>query len=86
MLATDNEQFDCTACELAIAQAALWPENAEAWRVFLSVARRFIADTHLTPVVLAQHLAGRDEEHALDLIDRLALIYDMVVPSPKGES
>ncbi len=80
VLETDGEQFDCSTCALAAAQAGLRPENAEAWRVYGQIARRFIVDAGLGSHVMTHCLAGRDAEDALDLMDRLALIYDELVP------
>lgn len=77
--------FDCDDCELKRAQANLWPENAEAWVIFSSVARRFVADLHLGAYVLERQLADHTTDDALDLLDRLSLIYDLVSPAPAAE-
>ena len=62
--------------------AALDPENQEAWTVWQRVARRFVFDFHLGAIVLAPELATRTPEAQADLLARLGLIYDRVMPSP----
>ncbi len=77
---TDPEQFDCTVCPLAAAQAALWPENVEAWSLFERVSRRFVHEFKLGPDVMQHSLAGRDSDDVLDMVDRLTIIYDVLAP------
>jgi hypothetical protein len=79
---TDPEEFDCASCELARKQDELWAENIDAWQVFQDLARRFVVDVGIGALVLERHLADRGIADALDLVDRLALIYDVVCPRP----
>ena len=85
VLETEPQLFDCDDCELKCAQANLWPENAEAWAIFVSVARRFVADVHLGAYVLERQLADYTTDDALDILERLSLIYDLVSPAPAAE-
>lgn len=58
----------------------LYPENLEAWRVFQAMGRRFVVDTGLMPDVFRLATKDADSDTVEGLLDRLALIYDIVQP------
>jgi hypothetical protein len=61
----------------------LWPENAEAWRIFQQVVTRFTVDLHAGNEVLRRATAHVDDvEEFGALMDRLSLIYELVYPPP----
>jgi len=74
--------FDCAACPVALAQADLWPENAEAWDLFEAIASRAAVDLQMGGTVLAHALADRDTDDGLILVRRLAVLYDRICPPP----
>jgi len=57
-------------------------ENARAWRVFQQVARRLVMDWQLAPLVLEWAMADVPETDRLDVLARLAVIYDAMAPPP----
>lgn len=67
---------------MARAQAGLWPENVEAWILFQRVASRCVHDLQLASTLVQIELEGRERSEALDLLDRLTLCYDLVIPRP----
>lgn len=66
--------------------ADLAPENADAWQLFFRVTSRFAADLHCVNAVLARVLDSLDGDEALDLLERLSLIYDTLCPPPEPKS
>jgi hypothetical protein len=59
------------------------PENAEAWGLFQRISCRFAAEFQTASAFLARVLDGMDGDDALDLLDRLSLIFDAVCPPKK---
>lgn len=80
------ELFDCQKCPVADALEGLEDDNAEAWRMFQRLAGRFVVEMHLSPEVFRCYTAERSERELDDLLDRLELIYDVVMPVRKGET
>lgn len=87
VLDTDADQFDCEDCPLAAAQDALWPENAEAWTVFIELGQRVVREWGLAGSVWQTVIEGRTRQEAKDLMERIATIYDVMVPAeaPKAD-
>lgn len=79
-LESDPEQYDCETCAVQASLLALRTENREAWRIYEQLISRFTFDTHSVGVLLERVLRDREAEEAVDLVARLALIYDEVVP------
>ncbi len=79
-LETDGEQYDCETCPVADHLQGLWPENAEAWRIYRLLASRFLVDLHAGGAALTKLTADLDEEPFEDLMQRLAIIYDVLCP------
>jgi hypothetical protein len=79
---TDADVFDCQACPVVDALDGLWPENRAAWTLSRQILSRFTYDTR--SVALALDRATRDLDPAawLELVERLAMIYDFVYPPP----
>jgi hypothetical protein len=68
---------------VAAALEGLWPENAEAWRIFHQVVSRFTHDLQAGGEALRRLTAGvTDVDDYEDLLARLALIYDLLYPPP----
>jgi hypothetical protein len=85
VLDTDPDEFDCDTCVVRDRQADLWPENADAWRLYHQLVTRFLVDGQLLPVALTRLTADMTLEAFTDALDRLAVIYDVLQP-PKAES
>jgi hypothetical protein len=65
----------------------LWPENAHAWRVYHQIVSRFGIDFGgVTAWLLDRVTDGMDPEDAVELVERLALIYDTLNPAPSTDS
>lgn len=80
VLETDAALFDCDTCAVAQALADLWPENVVAWTFFHRLSSRLVRDTHLAGELLRSYTADWDPDAIADLIDRLALVHDVLVP------
>jgi len=81
---TDPDVFDCVACPVAQAAQDLWPENAEAWDLFQRLATRLVVDVGLAAPGFQRVTEGFSVTEVHDLVERLATIYDLVMP-PKTE-
>lgn len=81
-LRREPELYDCDTCLVRIAVEELAPENGEAWNMFHHLAQRFLVDTHLTAKAFEALTADWDAERILDLLERLGIIYDIVMPPP----
>jgi hypothetical protein len=80
----DAQNFDCQTCPLAERLEALDAENAEAWRIFGRIYSRLALDMPgFVEPFLARVLADYDTDDALDLSERLGVIYDVLNP-PKN--
>lgn len=58
----------------------------EAWRLYHQVATRFCRDWGLVVFRLERELAGVPAAAALDLLDRLELLYNRLQPPTPRES
>ena len=83
-LANDPEPYDCETCPVLAAEHALWPENARAWDTYRQLATRFVVDAGLGSDAFQALTADLDAPDRLDLLARLALIYDEVQPPKLG--
>jgi len=77
---TDAEQFDCETCPVQAALGALDDPNARAWRLFHQIAQRFVVDAQIGGEVFRLLTAQDDTESASELLERLAIIYDFLMP------
>jgi hypothetical protein len=81
VLETDTDQFDCDTCPVREAQDRLRPENIEAWELFQVLMNRWVWDAQATgPYFLA--LTEDRPEDRRDLMERCALIYEILLPPP----
>ena len=67
---------------MARALEGLLAENAEAWRIFRLLATRLLVDLGAGNTALDRLTADLDVEQFEDLMQRLALIYDVLYPAP----
>lgn len=74
--------YDCDACPVADAFEDLEDdrENLEAWHLFNRAVNRFTVDAHVAGSVVLKIAGDRDPESFGDLVERLALLYDVVCP------
>jgi hypothetical protein len=77
---TDAELFDCDDCPVREALEGLWPENADAWRMFHRVVTRFAVDMHAGAEIMRRLAVDIDADDFGDLVDRFSLIYDLLYP------
>lgn len=71
---------------MRLAQESLFPENARAWLIFHQTATRFLADVSAGGCALERLTADVGQEEFSDLIERLALLYDVLCPPPAPKS
>lgn len=94
MRATDAEihedpgAYNCDVCPLASALVDLrmYPENERAWYVYQQLASRFSVDTHTCAVVLERLTKDDEPDEFADLMQRLAVLYDVLQPQAAPES
>jgi hypothetical protein len=86
VLATeDDDAFDCETCPVANAQATLDETNREAWSVYRRVCQRFPYDFHAAPLLLDRLTEHWPASEVVDLLDRLALMYDVLNPPRRAD-
>jgi len=80
VLETDAQEFNCDTCVVRQRFDGLDPENAEAWGAFQTCATRFCVESRSTGAVLTRIGESLETEAFADLVARISLIYDGVVP------
>lgn len=76
----EAESFDCENCPVAAHLDTLDADNRKAWEMAHVLCRRFLQEHHALGPVLVNFMHDLDEDDRLDLIRRLNLIYDVLVP------
>lgn len=73
---------------MAAALDGLWPENRDAWHLYQRIVSRFTVDCQVLGPLLLRVVDGRDLDDALDVVQRLSLIYQELGPgsAPRPES
>lgn len=61
-------------------------DNAEAWSIFQKLARRFVVDAELVAMVYQRLTAHLEADDAADMLERMCVIYDLVMPEKKPSS
>ncbi len=79
----EADLFDCERCPVARARDEVWPENLDAWRIFQRMAARVVVETQIGPEVFRRLTEDRTPGEIEDVIDRLAVIHQWLVPAPK---
>lgn len=79
----EPELFNCTTCPVAAARASVWPENLDAWHVFQRLAARVVVETHVGAEVFRRLTEERGPDDVDDLVERLSVIYEWLVPPPR---
>lgn len=75
----------CDECPVAMQIDGLCAVNKRAWKMYRRVLSRFAADTHAIPLVLHRVTADLDLDDFADLMDRFAILYDVLCPPPAGQ-
>lgn len=68
---------------MADAQATLDADNREAWGMYGRIVSRLTVDLHMAPVVFARAVDGMDSDEVLTLVDRLAVMHNILNPPPQ---
>lgn len=85
---TLNEEpdlFDCETCAVEAQLAGMDADNKRAWDLAHLLLSRFMHDTQSMGAVLTRLSADLDDEDFADLVRRLSMIYDVLMPAPKGD-
>lgn len=82
-MASDPDAFNCDTCPVRQKQEALDAPTRRALGIWATVGRRFVLEHGLAPWVLTPLTRGWTDDDKADLIDRLAMIYDTLVPPVK---
>lgn len=77
---TDAQEFDCQACPVRDHLDGLWPENRAAWTLYQRIVNRLTYDCGLIGSLFESAVQGADFEERVELMQRLAIIYDALVP------
>lgn len=83
LLETESELFDCETCPVEAHLSIMDADNRRAWQLAHLLLTRFIADTHSFGPALARLTADLDEDDFADLLRRMTIIYDVLVPAPQ---
>jgi hypothetical protein len=62
----------------------LWPENAEAWRVYQLLCGRTVSDCQAASLVLDRVTDGWEIERFIALVDRLDIVANVLSPHNNG--
>jgi len=76
----EAESFDCEHCPVAEHLESLDTDNRRAWDLAHTLGQRFLVDNHALGPVLVSVMDGMDLDDRIDLVRRLNLIYDVLVP------
>lgn len=82
----EAESFDCGSCPVQAHLAGLDVDNQHAWDLAHTLLTRMVGDTHSFGPLLVRLTGEMDEEVFADLVQRLTLIYDVLVPAPRRRS
>ena len=66
--------------------AGLDSDNAKAWNLTHQMCTRFLSDSQAIGPVLVRLTSDLDEDEFADLLRRISLIYDVLVPPPQRNS
>lgn len=83
LLTSEPELFDCGSCAISCHLSELDADNAKAWHLTKLLLTRFVADTQGLGPWLVRLTPDLDEVGFEDLLRRLSLIYDVLVPAPQ---
>lgn len=76
---------DCNECPVAHWIDTLDAPNREAWRLYRQVVTRFTVDAQAIPLVLSRITADYDVDSFTELLDRFAVLHDVMCP-PRSET
>lgn len=79
----EAELFECETCPVAAHLDGMDLENRRAWDLTHLLCSRLMADTHGAGPLLVALTSDLDPEERADLLRRMTLIYDTLVPPPK---
>lgn len=83
----DSEAYDCDDCEVSQYWQDLEADaaNLDAWRLFHQIVGRFTIETHATGIALERLTVGLEPEAFADLLDRFAILFDVMCPPSSKE-
>jgi hypothetical protein len=80
-LASDGQEYDCQTCVVWERVEGLDPENREAWQLFGSIVSRLTLEIPgVVGPMFAKVIRDLNSEDAIELVQRLSVIYDTVIP------
>ena len=80
MVEGDPEAFNCDTCPVRQRQEALDGPSRRALDIWSRLNRRFVSEHHVGAWLLAHETADWTADERVDLIERLALIFDVLAP------
>jgi hypothetical protein len=76
--------YDCESCPVRAAIHGLDDENLEAWRLYHTLASRFLVDAQAVGAVFARLTEGHSPTQLTDTCERMRVLYDALQP-PRQE-
>jgi hypothetical protein len=82
----DPDLYDCQRCPVADALTGLDDENLEAWRLYHTLASRFLVDAQAVGAVFSRLTADQSPEQLADTCERMRVLYDTLQPPRQEQS
>jgi hypothetical protein len=80
----DAAMYDCESCAVREAISGLDDENLAAWRLYHTIASRFLVDAQAVGAVFARLTADQPPAQLTDTCERMRVLYDALQP-PRQE-
>lgn len=81
LIESEPAVFDCETCDLGCGLHDLDDANKEAWMLFQQMLSRLTMEhPGLAAAVLSRVIERYSADDALDLLQRLSIIYDVLIP------
>jgi hypothetical protein len=84
-VAQEPDAYNCDTCPVRAKQDALDDDNRQAVAIWAKVGKRLVLEHGLAGWLLTPLTRGWTDDAKADLVERLAVIYDALLPPPKGD-
>lgn len=80
----EAELFDCETCAVAAHLDGLDADNKRAWDLTGRICTRMLGETRAIGPVLVRLLDDLDTEEMSDMVARVSIVYDAIIPRGKA--
>lgn len=84
-MAAEPDAYNCDTCEVRQRQAALDADNRRALVIWGRLGRRLVLEHGLADYTLQALTREWSDEDRADLVERLAVLYDVFVPQVRTD-